>query len=140
MLRLILGLAKGAVVGGALGYGAYHLGLDGGVLWLVYGLVGLLVGFLCGRPVWSYLRDRSSTVWTAILKGLFGLGIGCGLYAVASKVWSGPAMAILGETRPLLGFQFVLGGAIGALYGAFVELDDGGPAARPAAKKPATRS
>ena len=124
MLRLFLGLVKGLVIGGAVGYGAYYLGLVGVFHWLTYGAVGALVGLLVGRPVWSHLFDKSSTMWTALLKGIFGFGIGVGLFALVAKVWGGFDLTIASETHPLYDWQFVLGGAIGALYGAFVEVDD----------------
>jgi hypothetical protein len=124
VLRLFLGLVKGLVIGGAVGYGAYYLGLVGVFHWLTYGVVGALVGLLVGRPVWSHLFDKSSTMWTALLKGIFGFGIGVGLFALVAKVWGGFPLTIASETRALYDWQFVLGGAIGALYGAFVEVDD----------------
>jgi hypothetical protein len=122
MLRLILGLLKGGVIGAGVGYGAYALGLGGVMHWVTYGVVGALVGLLCGRPLWSHVRDQSSTMWTAILKAVFGYAVGIGLY--------GFDLALLGETRNLYDWTFVLGGAIGALYGAFVEVDDAPPAAK----------
>jgi hypothetical protein len=127
VLRLILGFIKGLIIGGAVGYGAYYLGLGGIFHWMTYGLVGALVGLLVGRPVWSHLFDRSSTTWTAILKGIFGFGVGVGLYVVVDKVWGGFDLSLMGETHRLQDWQFVLGGAIGALYGAFVEIDDAPP-------------
>src|SRR6187549_1156070 len=60
VLRLLIGLVKGAVVGGAVGYGAYYLGLGGAFHWITYGVIGALVGLLCGRPFWSHLLDKSS--------------------------------------------------------------------------------
>ncbi|HEU5060209.1 MAG TPA: hypothetical protein VFU21_26940 [Kofleriaceae bacterium] len=127
MLRLFIGLVKGAVVGGAVGYGAYYLGLGGAFHWITYGVIGALVGLLCGRPIWSHLLDKSSTTWTAILKGIFGFGIGVGLYALVAKVWGGFELSMLDETRLVQDWPFALGGAIGALYGAFVEVDDKPP-------------
>ena len=134
MLRLLLGLVKGAVIGAGIGYGAYSLGWGGGFNWITYGLVGAFVGLLVGRPIWSHLLDKGSTSWTAILKGLFGFGVGCGLYALVAKAWGGFDLALMDETRLVQDWQFVLGGAIGALYGAFVEIDDA--PAKPAAAKP----
>lgn len=127
MLRLLLGLVKGAVIGGAVGYGAYALDLGGAFHWITYGVVGALVGLLVGRPVWSHLLDKSSTSWTAIIKGMFGFGVGVGLYALAAKVWGGFELSLMDETRLTHDWQFVMGGAIGALYGAFVEIDDAPP-------------
>lgn len=127
MLRLLLGLLKGGVIGGAVGYGAYALGLGGAFHWITYGVVGALVGLLVGRPVWSHLLDKGSTSWTAIIKGMFGFGVGVGLYALAAKVWGGFELSLMNETRLTHDWQFVMGGAIGALYGAFVEIDDAPP-------------
>ena len=122
MVKLVVGLLKGAVIGGAVGYGAYALanatGFSNG--FLTYGAVGLLVGLLVGRPLWSLIRDKSATSWVGIIKALVGFGIGCGLYAIVAKAWN-PQMEIVGHP-----FQWspYLGGLIGAVYGAFVELDD----------------
>jgi len=123
VVKLVVGLLKGAVIGGAVGYGAYALanatGFSNG--FLTYGAVGLLVGLLVGRPLWSLIRDKSATSWVGIIKALVGFGIGCGLYAIVAKAWN-PQMEIVGHP-----FQWspYLGGLIGAVYGAFVELDDG---------------
>ncbi len=124
MLKLLLGLLKGAVIGGALGYGAYYTGLDGGLHWLTYGLCGALVGLVAGRPIWALITDKNSTSWISVLKAMFGFGIGCGLYALVAKVWGGFDLTMLGETRRVQDWQFVLGGGIGAFWGAFIEIDD----------------
>jgi hypothetical protein len=123
-VRLILGLLKGAVIGGAVGYGAYAAGLDGAFHWITYGVVGFLVGILAGRPIWSHVLDKSSTVWTAVLKGIFGYAAGVGLFAVVAKAWGGFDLTISDQTHNLYDWQFILGGAIGAMWGAFVEFDD----------------
>jgi len=130
MVRALLGLVKGAVVGAGVGFGAFHLGLGGGWGYFVYGAIGFLVGLLVGRPVWSHAADREGTVWTSVLKGLVGVGVGIGLYAIARFAVGDPVLALAGEARPLTSWTYVFGGAVGALYGAFVEADDA-----PAAKK-----
>src|SRR5438046_1975631 len=87
VVKLLIGILKGAVIGGALGYGAYALG-DVPVLtnpWVLYGLIGALVGLVVGRPIWSLIRDKNATSVIAILKAAFGFGIGCGLYALVAK-------------------------------------------------------
>ena len=128
VFRLVLGLLKGAVIGGAVGYGAYSLNWTGGMHWVTYGVVGALVGLLVGRPLWSHLADKSSTAWTAILKGIFGYGVGVGLYAIVAKAWGGFDMTLMdNEVRNVSNWQFVMGGAIGAIYGGFVEIDDAAP-------------
>lgn len=134
MVRLILGLLKGAVIGAALGFGAEQIGLGGGWGYILYGIIGFAVGMLVGRPIWSHLLDKSSTIWTGVLKGIFGFGVGAGLYALASKVpVLDPQLAIAGQTHNLTGWTYIFGGIVGAVYGAFIEIDDA-PAAKKAEK------
>jgi len=123
VLKLLVGILKGAVIGGALGYGAYQLAIATGFSngWLTFGLIGAFVGLFVGKPIWSLIRDKSSTSWIAILKSAFGFGIGCGLYALVTKAIQ-PEWFIAGEN--VFTWQPTLGGAIGAVYGGFVELDD----------------
>ncbi len=138
MIKLLVGILKGAVIGGALGYGAHALG-DVPVLtnpWVLYGLIGAIVGLFVGKPIWSLIRDPNSTTVIAILKSAFGFGIGCGLYALLVKAW-GPELMISGQN--VFAWSPTLGGLIGAVYGGFVELDDAigddKPGAKPAPKK-----
>lgn len=147
MLKLVVGILKGAVIGGALGYGAFTLGNATGFdsPWVTYGLIGALVGLFVGRSLLSLIRDKNATAWVAILKGAFGFGIGCGLYALIAKAWSPAALYVSGYD--IFTWPVTLGGAIGAVYGGFVELDDAigekdPPPARPADKpaaKPTTK-
>ena len=122
MVKLLVGLLKGAVIGGAVGYGAFQLAEATGFgnAWLTYGLVGALVGLIAGKALWTLLRDKNATIWVAVLKGLFGFGVGCGLYALFAKVWN-PHFEIAGYPA---NWQPYVGGLIGAIYGGFVELDD----------------
>jgi len=139
VVKLLVGLLKGAVIGGAVGYGAFQLEVATGFgnAWLTFGVVGALVGLFVGRPLWSLLRDKESTNWIAVLKALFGFGVGCGLYALFHKLWN-PEFAIAGEPAQWPPF---VGGLIGAVYGAFVEFDESVPDKAPQPKKqPATGS
>ncbi|HEY1549376.1 MAG TPA: hypothetical protein VGG28_16230 [Kofleriaceae bacterium] len=132
-MKLLVGLLKGAVIGAAIGYGAAQIGFgDGAAAWLTYGVVGVLVGLLVGRPLWSLIKDAGATSWVSVLKAAFGFGVGCGLYALIAKVWA-PNFQIAGYSAMWSPF---VGGAIGAVYGGFVELDDaiGGPSADDKAK------
>jgi ABC-type arginine transport system permease subunit len=129
MLRVVLGLLKGGLIGAAVGFGAFRLGIaDGALGFVVYGAVGLLVGLLVGRPPW-----RQETIWTSILKGVFGLLVAMGLYWGGRKLLGQTHLAFatgLGAPdRPLVDIPFLLGPIIGALYGIFVEVDDTGGAA-----------
>jgi hypothetical protein len=137
MGRVFLGLLKGGVIGAAIGAGAFKLGIAGGVLAVVtYAVIGGVVGMLCGRPPW-----RQDTVWTTTLKGIFGAVIGGALFWGAGKLFGGAHMAFVSKLgapadRPLVDIPLLLGPAIGALWGMFVELDDGGSADKKA--KPTT--
>jgi hypothetical protein len=124
VVKLLIGIVKGLVIGGAIGYGAYALDLTGGFHWLTYGLVGLFVGLLVGRPLWALISDKNTTFVVGVLKALFGFGVGVGLYAIVAKAWGGFDLTLNGETHNVYDWQPILGGAIGAVYGAFVELDD----------------
>ena len=136
MLRLVLGILKGAIVGAAIGYGAWKVGLGGGALgFVVYGLVGALVGVVCGKPLW-----RQETLFTPLLKSIFGFAIGVGLFYGARKVLGGMHLSLatgLGAPdSPLVDVPFLFGPLVGLVYGAFVELDDGS-GSKPAASTPA---
>jgi hypothetical protein len=135
VIKLLVGILKGAVIGAALGYGALELGRSTGFSnpWLVYGLIGAIVGLFVGKPIWSLIRDKDSTSVIAILKSVFGFGIGCGLYALVAKVWN-PSLAI-STIENVFAWPPTLGGAIGAVYGGFVELDDAIGDDKPAPKK-----
>jgi len=124
VVKLLIGMLKGAVIGGGIGYGAYALELGGGFHWLTYGLVGMMVGLLVGRPLWSLIMDKNTTFVVGVLKAVFGFGVGVGLYAIVAKAWGGFQITLGEETRWLADWQPILGGAIGAIYGGFVELDD----------------
>lgn len=136
MIKLLVGILKGAVIGGAVGYGAFALANATGFAnpWLTYGVVGLLVGLLVGKPIWSLIRDKDQTSWIAVLKAAFGFGIGCGLYALVGKVWE-PSLVVAG--KDVFAWSPSLGAAIGAVYGGFVELDDAIGDDRPAARSAA---
>ena len=124
MVKLLLGLLKGAAIGGAVGYGAFALGQATGFsnAWLTFGLIGALVGLFVGRPLWALLKDKNQTNIIAIIKAAFGFGVGCGLYAIVAKAW-GPAPLMVGD-YDVFSWPPSLGAAIGGVYGAFVEVDD----------------
>jgi hypothetical protein len=126
VVKLLVGLLKGAAIGGAIGYGAFALGEATGFFnaWLTMGLIGALVGLFVGKPLWALLKDKNQTNIIAVIKGVFGFGIGCGLYALIAKAWApDPQLLVVGD-YPLLYWPPTLGAAIGGLYGGFVELDD----------------
>ena len=124
MVKLLVGLLKGGVIGGAVGYGAYALAdaTGFGNAWLTYGVIGALVGLLVGRPLWSLIRDKNATTWIGVLKAAVGFGIACGIYAIIRKAVDPSPLMI--ANYDAFSWPPMLGGAIGALYGAFVEVDD----------------
>jgi hypothetical protein len=126
MGRLLFGIIKGGAVGAMLGLLAGKLGVStGAVAILFYGAVGAVVGLVCGRPIW-----KQDTIWTPILKALFGFGLGVGA-AYAGLRWLGgvhlPISQIPGALdHPLPQVPGLFGPAVGILYGVLVEVDDAG--------------
>ena len=123
-MRALIGLLKGGVIGGGLGFGFMQLGgltELGFMHYLLYGLIGALVGVVCGRPMW-----RHETAWTPIVKAVVGFGICIGLYALVVKVFGAPALSFVGPGVTASKLPYALGAAIGVVYGIFVEVDDGG--------------
>lgn len=127
MIKLVVGIFKGAVIGAAVGYGAYALNQATGFgsPWLTYGVIGALVGLIAGRSIWSLIRDKNATSWIGIVRAVVGFGVGCGLYALVDRVW-GPDLKVMiaGESLNIFKWPVTLGGAIGAVWGGFVEIDD----------------
>ena len=73
MVKLLVGLLKGAVIGAAIGYGAHAANLD--LVWLACVLTGALVGLLVGRPIWSVIKDKNATSWISVIRRfLFRVG------------------------------------------------------------------
>jgi hypothetical protein len=137
VLRFFIGLLKGGILGGAVGYGAFTLGLEGGMHWVTYGVIGALVGLLVGKPFWVHLRERGSTVVTPIIKAVFGYGMTVGIYALVAKAWGGFDLEIAEETRRIYDWQYIMGAFVGGLYGGFVQVDDSPESStdKPAAKQ-----
>jgi hypothetical protein len=141
VIKLLIGILKGSILGVLIGYGAFALGATGTLAWLTYGIVGALVGLVVGRPIWSVLADKNATSFASILKAVVGFGIGIGLYALANKFASGIQISLSflsDQARALPQWQPIMGAAIGGVWGGIIELDDAfddPPPAKPAAKK-----
>jgi hypothetical protein len=125
-MRVIVGLIKGLIVGGAVGYGILRLGWTSAALaYVACAVVGALVGVVAGRAPW-----KADTIWTPVLKMVFGAGVGVGLAALGLHF--GPGMDVyikpLGAGLETVPFRSgpILAPVIGVLYGIFVEWDDGG--------------
>ena len=123
MGRALLGLLKGLLVGGAVGFGLLYLGQGTGFLaYLGCALTGALVGLLCGRAPW-----KAETIWTPALKTIFGMGVGAGLFALGRHFLPAMKFSLQGLPGELaLNQATLLAPAIGVVYGLFVEVDDGG--------------
>ena len=138
MLRVIVGLIKGAVVGGGVAYGLLRLGLGAPsslVAYLACGVVGALVGVVAGRAPW-----KAETIWTPVLKMVFGAGIGAGLAWLGLHFLPERSFTVSSLGAVSLASAPVLSLGVGLLYGLFVELDDGGDKGEPAPKKPKARA
>ncbi len=124
--RLVMGLVKGVLIGGAVGAGL-HFGLG----WTIAsGLLGYLLamgagataGILVGKPPWK------QAAWIeSLLKAVAGLGVGALIYWVSSKWGSfelpfaipGVESGTAWTEVPLL---FVT--AVSAVFGTLIELDN----------------
>lgn len=134
-MRVLLGLLKGGIIGGGLGLGFHYLGLGGALNYLLYGVIGALVGFVAGRPFW-----RHDTIWTPVVKAVVGFALCLGLYAVVAKALGDPSLSFIGPNVTATSMPYALGALVGVLYGVFVEIDDGGkPGDKKGEKKPAPR-
>lgn len=134
--RLLIGMLKGLLIGGAVG-AALHFGLGqtsiaSALNYPLYGLVGALAGIFAGRPPWH----EGARVAT-ILKGVFGLLLGFGLYALAAAFLKGAfpiALPNVPATANFAQIPLVFAPSVAALYAALVEIDDGGENPEPAAR------
>ncbi|MDB4966413.1 MAG: hypothetical protein JWN44_2102 [Myxococcales bacterium] len=132
-MRVIVGLIKGLVVGGAVGYGILRLGWTSGVLaYVACAIVGALVGVVAGAAPW-----KAETIWTPVLKMVVGAAIGVGLAALGlhfgpdAQIYVAPLKA--GVDHVPFRSGAILAPIIGVLYGIFVEWDDGGTKKAPPA-------
>jgi hypothetical protein len=125
MLRVLLGILKGGIVGGAVGLLATRLGLGDGITgYAVYGVVGFLVGIVCGKAIW-----RQETLWTPVLKGVVGVVVSLGLTWGARKLLGDFKLSFVTELgapdAPVASVPLLLAPLVGIAYGIFVEVDDG---------------
>jgi hypothetical protein len=134
-MRVIVGLVKGLIVGGAVGYGLLRLGWTSGALaYVACAIVGALVGVVAGRAPW-----KAETIWTPVIKMVVGGGIGVGLAALGMHFGPDSEVSVQALRTGLEHVPFrsgpILAPIIGVLYGVFVEWDDGGGKKEPPAKK-----
>lgn len=133
--RLLIGILKGIVVGGGVG-AALYFGLSQGSLesawaYLLYGVVGAITGVVAGKPLWK------PGAWIeALLRGVFGIAVGCGLYALASSFLHVspiplpaslfPALPPAEQARFLFQQPLAMAPLMATLYASLIELDNDG--------------
>ncbi len=122
-MPLLMGLMKGAAIGGGLGFGYWLLGpwSQSGILaYLFFALVGFIVGFFAGIAPW-----KQKTIYTSVFKGIFGALLFCGIYALVANLFNPTFLVRALDARPLtLGTTYVLGPILGILFAVFFEWDD----------------
>lgn len=116
-MRILLGLIKGAIFGGGVGFGAYKLGLGGSLGFVICGVAAAVAGLVCGRAPW-----RHETLVTPIIKMVFGFGVGAGLYYGWTALGLSEKVASFGG--PVEVHAIAAPAIIAILYGTFVEIDD----------------
>jgi hypothetical protein len=148
--RLLIGIVKGLIVGGLVGFGLAKLGFaaPGAVIaYLAAVLTGVLVGLIAGKPIWA--RDARIE---AGMKAFAGALLGAALMFAARRWLTMPVPVSLGELGGPNGSldevarDGTFGGlaltslaAIAALLGGFYEADntpsdDSSSSAKPAMK------
>ncbi len=94
-LRLVLGLVKGLIVGGLLGFALAKVGFaaPGAVVaYLAAAAAGALVGLIAGKPIWA-----EGARIEAGLKAAFGALVGAGLMWLARSFLGIPVPLDLGD-------------------------------------------
>lgn len=128
--RLLIGLVKGLVVGGLLGFGLVKLGMavPGAVIaYLAAAVTGVMIGLVAGKPIWA--KDAKIE---AGAKAIVGALLGVGLMA-AARHWvmipiPSQILGSLGAIAPMDatfgGFAMTSLAAIAAILGGFYEADN----------------
>jgi hypothetical protein len=152
LVRLLIGIVKGLIVGGLVGFGIAKLGFAAPgalVAYLIAGCVGVLIGLIAGKPIWA--KDAKIE---AGMKAFVGALFGAGLMYVARRWLTMGVPVPLGELGApnlslgeLPGTAGTIGGlaitslaAIAAVLGGFYEADNDpseGAATADASKAPA---
>jgi hypothetical protein len=145
-IKTILGFSQGAIVAAIVAIGLSMAIKSGNIAtWITMPLAGILVGIVCGQPIW-----KEGQWATGVVKGIFGLLLGLGanllLDYTTSSIHINGSLAVLnlnGATDLIdvtLGNHWIGVALFGGVWGLLVGLDSGfddsaaGNAAAPAAK------
>ncbi|RLB65278.1 MAG: hypothetical protein DRI90_02435 [Deltaproteobacteria bacterium] len=147
-LRLIVGLLKGLVLGGLVGYGLLAAGLSWG--WLAYpaaALVGVLVAMVAGKPIWAEdarievgMKSAAGAILAPGMMWLVRHFLTMGLPFDPSAL---PGLASVSASSVTLGTFFVTSLAlVGAVLAGFFDADNqpGGAEQKGASQAKAGRS
>lgn len=146
LARLLIGIVKGLVVGGLIGFGLVKLmglGVFMSHAWLAYvaaALTGVLIGLVAGKPIWA--KDAKIE---AGMKAFVGALLGAGLMFAVRKWLTMPlplpesVISALGAAKadqPLTLGNFAMTSlaAIAALLGGFYDADNTPEPAQDASK------
>jgi hypothetical protein len=155
--RLLIGIVKGLIVGGLVGFALAKLGFaaPGAVVaYLAAAVTGVLIGLVAGKPIWA--KDARIE---AGMKAFVGALLGAGMMYAARRWLTMPVPLPIGElggANPSLGEAAesagTLGGlaitslaAIAAILGGFYEADNtptegASSSAAPAKEQPAAKN
>ncbi|MRG94779.1 hypothetical protein [Polyangium spumosum] len=129
--RLIVGILKGLIVGGLIGFGLVKLGFAVLPAWLAYiaaSITGIVIGLIAGKPIWA--KDARIE---AGMKAVVGAILGAGLMFAARR-WL--TMYLPTEPLSLIGvmtksetirfghFPITALATIAALLGGFYDADN----------------
>ncbi|MEP7120803.1 MAG: hypothetical protein ABJE95_07840 [Byssovorax sp.] len=134
--RLLIGIVKGLLLGGLIGFGLAKLGLaaPGAIIaYLVAAATGVLVGLIAGKPIWA--KDAKIE---AGMKAFVGALLGAGLMYAARRWLTMPLPFVLGplsaantslgeaatSTGTVGGMAMTSLAAIAGLLGGFYEADN----------------
>lgn len=134
--RLLIGIVKGLLVGGLLGFGLAKLGIaaPGAVIaYLAAAMAGVLVGLIAGKPIWA--KDAKIE---AGMKAFVGALLGAGLMYAARRWLTMPLPVVLGplsaandslgelatSTGTVGGMAITSLAAIAGVLGGFYEADN----------------
>ena len=104
--RLLIGIVKGLLVGGLVGFGLAKLGFAAPMAIIAYlaaAVTGVLIGLVAGKPIWA--KDAKIE---AGMKAFVGALLGAGLMYAARRWLTMPLPIVLG---PLSGANLSLGEA-----------------------------